>query len=36
VLAALQAVQRRLDPASSEALELQQQIANLTRLWVSL
>jgi PKHD-type hydroxylase len=34
VLAALQAVQRRLDPASLEALELQQQIANLTRLWV--
>lgn len=34
VLAALQGIQSRLDPASSEALDLQQQVANLTRLWV--
>jgi len=34
VLAALQGIQRRLDPVSMEALDLQQQIANLTRRWV--
>lgn len=34
ILAALQEVQSRLEPQSSEALDLQQQLANLTRLWI--
>lgn len=34
ILAALQGIQSRLDPQSPEALELQQQVANLTRLWI--
>lgn len=34
ILAALQGIQSRLDPQSQEALELQQQVANLTRLWI--
>ncbi len=34
LLQSLQGIQRRLDPASMEALDLQQQIANLTRMWV--
>lgn len=34
LLASLQAIQRRLEPGSMEALDLQQQVANLTRMWV--
>lgn len=34
ILAALQNVQSRLEPQSQEALDLQQQLANLTRLWI--
>lgn len=34
ILAAIQAVQSRLEPQSREALDLQQQLANLTRLWI--
>lgn len=34
ILAALQRIQSRLEPLTSEALELQQQVANLTRLWI--
>lgn len=34
ILAALQGIQSRLDVHSPEALELQQQLANLTRLWI--
>lgn len=34
ILTALQGTHSRLDAQSAEALELQQQIANLTRLWI--
>lgn len=34
ILAALQDLQSRLAPQSLEALDLQQQLANLTRLWI--
>lgn len=34
ILAALQSVHSRLEPQSQEALDLQQQLANLTRLWI--
>lgn len=34
ILAAIQEIQSRLEPQSREALDLQQQLANLTRLWI--
>ncbi len=34
ILAALQAIHAKLEPQSPEALGLQQQLANLTRLWM--